>query len=176
VPDSTLKARLVAEVSSATTTHGTPVNAVLTEPLYSSTHQLILPANSRLIGQVIKAKSARKLHRNGELRVVFERIETSEEAMHALAQLQLQAQAQAERSQAQRSQAMIGNLEGVEVDRRANMQLDEEGGAHTTDSKTRYLSTGLAVLLAAAASHTEAERRKPQAQACVRPPAAPDFA
>jgi hypothetical protein len=153
VPDSTLKARLVAEVSSATATRGTPVNAVLTEPLYSPTHQLILPANSRLIGQVIKAKSARKLHRNGELRVVFERIETSEEAMHALAQLQLQAQAQAERSQ-----AMIGNLEGVEVDRRANMHLDEEGGAHTTDSKTRYLSTGLAVLLAAAASHTEAER------------------
>jgi hypothetical protein len=153
VPDSTLKARLVAEVSSATATRGTPVNAVLTEPLYSPTHQLILPANSRLIGQVIKAKSARKLHRNGELRVVFERIETSEEAMHALAQLQLQAQAQAERSQ-----AMIGNLEGVEVDRHANMHLDEEGGAHTTDSKTRYLSTGLAVLLAAAASHTEAER------------------
>jgi hypothetical protein len=153
LPDSTLKARLVGEVSSATASRGTPVTAALTEPLYSPTHQLILPANSRLIGQVIKAKSARKLHRNGELRVVFERIETSEEAMHALAQLQLQAQAQAERSQ-----AMIGNLEGVEVDRRAHMHLDEEGGAHTTDSKTRYLSTGLAVLLAAAASHTEAER------------------
>ncbi len=152
VPDSTLRARLVAEVSSATATRGTPVTAILTEPLYSPTHQLILPANSRLVGEVIKAKSARKLHRNGELRVVFERIETSEEAMRALGQLQLQAQAQAEHSQ-----AMVGNLEGVEVDRRANMQLDEEGGAHTTDSKTRYLSSGLAVLLAAAASHTEVE-------------------
>ena len=52
---------------------------------------------------------------------------------------------------------MIGNLEGVEVDKRANMQLDEEGGARTTDSKTRYLSSGLAVMLAAAASHTEVE-------------------
>ena len=152
VPDSTLKARLVAEVSSATATRGTPVTAVLTEPLYSPTHQLILPANSRLVGQVLKAKSARKLHRNGELRVVFERIETSEEAVQALAQVQTQAQAQAEHSQ-----AMVGNLEGVEVDRRANMQLDDEGGARTTDSKTRYLSSGLAVLLAAAASHTEVE-------------------
>jgi len=152
VPDRTLRARLIAEVSSATATRGTPVTAILTEPLYSPTHQLILPANSRLVGEVIKAKSARKLHRNGELRVVFERIETSEEAMRALGQLQLQAQAQAEHSQ-----AMVGNLEGVEVDRRANMQLDEEGGAHTTDSKTRYLSSGLAVLLAAAASHTEVE-------------------
>jgi hypothetical protein len=152
-PDSTLKARLVAEVSSATATRGTPVSAILTEPLYSPAHQLILPANSRLVGEVIKAKSARKLHHNGELRVVFERIETSDEGVKALAQVQREAQAQAERSQ-----AMIGNLEGVEVDRRANMQLDEEGGARTTDSKTRYLSTGLAVMLAAAASHTEAER------------------
>jgi hypothetical protein len=154
VPDSTLKARLVAEVSSATATRGTPVTAVLTEPLYSPTHQLILPANSRLIGEVVKAKSARKLHHNGELRVIFERIETSDEAVQALAQLQMQAQ----QAHAERSQAMVGNLEGVEVDRRANMQLDEEGGARTTDSKTRYLSTGLAVMLAAAASHTEAER------------------
>ena len=150
VLDSTLKARLVAEVSSATATRGTPVTAVLTEPLYSPTHQLILPANSRLIGQVVKAKSARKLHHNGELRVIFERIETSDEAVQALAQLQMQAQAE-------RSQAMVGNLEGVEVDRRANMQLDEEGGARTTDSKTRCLSSGLAVMLAAAASHTEVE-------------------
>lgn len=151
-PDSTLKARLVAEVSSATATRGTPVSAILTEPLYSPTHQLILPANSRLVGEVIKAKSARKLHHNGELRVVFERIETSDEGVQALAQVQREVQAPAERSQ-----AMTGNLEGVEVDRRANMQLDEEGGARTTDSKTRYLSTGLAVMLAAAASHTETE-------------------
>jgi hypothetical protein len=153
VPDSTLRARLVAEVSSATATRGTPVTAMLTEPLYTPTHQLILPANSRLIGEVVKAKSARKLHHNGELRVIFERIETSDEGLQALAQVQKETQEQAERSQ-----AMIGNLEGVEVDRRANMQLDEEGGARTTDSKTRYLSTGLAVMLAAAASHTEAER------------------
>jgi hypothetical protein len=165
-PDSTLKARLVAEVSSATASRGTPVTALLTEPLYSPTHQLIFPANTRLVGQVVKAQPARKLHRNGELRVIFERIETSEEALQAQAQLQQQAQAQAERSQAQversqaqaeRSQAMIGNLEGVEVDKRSNIQLDEEGGAHTTTSKTRYLSTGLAVMLAAAASHTEVE-------------------
>jgi hypothetical protein len=160
-PDSTLKARLVAEVSSATASRGTPVTAILTEPLYSPAHQLILPANSRLVGQVTKAKAARKLHHNGELRVIFESIQTSDEGMQALAQVQKETQAQAERSEAQaqaQSQAMVGNLEGVEVDRRANMQLDEEGGARTTDSKTRYLSTGLAVMLAAAASHTEAER------------------
>ncbi len=72
--------------------------------------------------------------------------------MQALSQVQ----AQTEHLQAS-SQGMIGNLEGVEVARSANMKLDEEGGAHTTDNKTRYLSTGLAVLLAAAASHPDAE-------------------
>src|SRR5467141_13661 len=148
VPDSTLKARLVAEVSSATATRDTTVTAILTEPMYSPAHQLLLPANSRLIGRVLQAKPAHKMHHNGELRVIFERIETSEEAVQALSQMQ----AQPEHLQAG-SQAMVANLEGLEVARSAHMKLDEEGGARTTDSKTRYLSTGLAVLLAAAASH-----------------------
>ena len=161
VSDSTLKARLVAEVSSATASRGTPVTAILTEPFYSPTHQLILPANSRLVGEVVQAKPAQKLHHNGELRVIFERIETPDEVQQGLEQTQAQVQAQTENSPAHlhvRSQSMIGNLEGVEVDRKANMKLDEEGGAHTTDSKTRYLSTGLAVLLAAAAAHPDGER------------------
>ena len=50
---------------------------------------------------------------------------------------------------------MQGTLEGVDVDRAANLKLDEEGGAQATDPKTRYLSTGFAVLMAAAASHTD---------------------
>lgn len=154
VPDSTLKARLVTEVSSATAVRGTAVTAILTEPLYSPAHQLILPANSRLVGRVLQAKPAHRLHHNGELRVIFERIETSEEAVQALSQMQMQTQA--ENAQAS-SQAMAGNLEGLEVARSAHMKLDEEGGARTTDSKTRYLSTGLAVLLAAAATHPDGE-------------------
>jgi hypothetical protein len=156
VPDSTLKARLVAEVSSATASRGTMVTAVLTEPFYSPTHQLILPANSRLVGEVVQAKPAHLLHHNGELRVIFERIETPEEVQQALTQTQAQPENSPTHLHA-RSQSMIGNLEGVEVDRKANMKLDEEGGAHTTDGKTRYLSTGLAVLLAAAAAHPDTD-------------------
>jgi len=152
VPDSTLKARLVAEVSSATARRDTAVTAVLSEPLYSPTKQLVLPANSRLIGRVLLAKPAHKLHHNGELRLIFDRIETPDEAAQALAQVR----EQAEHPEA-RSQGMIGNLEALEVARSAHMKLDEEGGAHTTDNQTRYLSTGLAVLLAAAASHPDAE-------------------
>jgi hypothetical protein len=162
VADTTLKARLVAEVSSATASRGAEVAAVLIEPLYSPSHQLILPVNSRLIGEVVQAKPARMLHHNGELRVIFERIEMPEDVQQAVLQTQQEAEERASVENALlrphvRSQGMIGNLEGVEVDRKANMKLDEEGGARTTDSKTRYLSSGLAVLLAAAASHPESE-------------------
>src|SRR5260221_6194315 len=52
---------------------------------------------------------------------------------------------------------MQGSGEGMEADRRAGLKLDEEGGAQATDSKTRYLSTGFTILMAAAASHSDTE-------------------
>ena len=133
--DTVLHARLVLEVSSATATRGNPVVAQLTEPLYSTDHRLLLPSESRLIGRVLEAKPARHLHRNGELRIIFEHIEVPGGTL----------------------QAVQGTLEGLEVDRAAHLKLDEEGGAHATDSKTRYLSTGVALALAAAAAHPDAE-------------------
>jgi hypothetical protein len=136
VANTILHARLVLEVSSATATRGSPVVAELTEPVYSPDHQLLLPSGSRLIGRVLEARPARLLHRNGELRVIFEHIEVPGGNL----------------------QEVQGTLEGIEVDRSAHMKLDEEGGARTTDSKTRYLSTGIAVLLAAAAAHPDVDR------------------
>jgi hypothetical protein len=134
-PDTTIHARLAHDVSSATANRGTPIEAVTTRPVFNAEHQLLLPANSRIFGEVTHAKPAGKLHHNGELRVVFERIATPEG----------------------KTQAMHGSLEGVEVDRAASMKLDSEGGAHATDGKSRYVSTGLAVVVAAAAAHPESD-------------------
>ena len=135
IQNALLRARLVLPVSSATARHGTPVLALLTEPMFSPDHRVILPADTRLIGQVVQVKPARRLHHNGELRFIFEHIETPQGGL----------------------QGMQGSLEGMQVDRAASMRLDEEGGTRVTDSKGRYLSTGLTVLLAAAASHPDAE-------------------
>jgi hypothetical protein len=134
--DSVLHARLLLEVSSATATRGTPVVAELTRPVYSADHQLLLPCGSRLIGQVVEARAARSLHRNGELRVIFEHIEMPGGNL----------------------QEVQGTLEGIEVDRAAHMKLDEEGGARATDSKTRYLTTGMAIAMAAVAAHPDVDR------------------
>ena len=138
-PESLVHARLLLEVSSATSSRGAPVVALLTEPVFSADHRLVLPAESRIIGQVIQAKPARNLHRNGSLRLIFEHIETPEG----------------------RLRPAQGSLEGVEVDKAVLMRLDEEGGAHTTNSKTRYLSTGLAIAMAAVASRPDVERGAP---------------
>ncbi len=134
--DTILHARLLLEVSSATATRGSPVVAELTQPMYSRDYRLLLPSGSRLIGQVVEARPARRLHRNGELRVIFEHIELPGGNL----------------------QEVQGTLEGIEVDKRAHLKLDEEGGAHATDSKTRYLSTGVALLMAALAAHPDMDR------------------
>jgi len=74
--DSVLHARLAAEVSSATAQRGNAISAVLTEPVFSQDRHVLLPANSVIAGEVIKAVPARRLHHNGDLRVIFNRIET----------------------------------------------------------------------------------------------------
>jgi hypothetical protein len=138
--DTVLHARLVLEVNSATATRGTPVVAELTEPVYSADHHLLMPSGCRLIGQVVEARPARRLHRNGELRVIFEHIEMPGGNL----------------------QEVQGTLEGIEVSRTAHLKLDEEGGARATDSKTRYLSTGFALLMAAAVGHADVDHHKGQ--------------
>jgi hypothetical protein len=138
-PGSTLRARLAAGITSADAHPGTPVEAVLTNPVFTSSHELLLPAGSRIVGQVTQARPARKLHRNGVLRMSFERITTPEG----------------------KQQEMKGALEGAEVDRTANLKLDEEGGARATDSKSRYISTALSISVAAVASHPESDNGEP---------------
>jgi hypothetical protein len=138
--DTLLHARLVLELSSATATRGTPVVAELTEPVYSADHHLLIPSGCRLIGQVVEARPARRLHRNGELRVIFEHIEVPGGNL----------------------QEVQGTIEGMEVSRAAHLKLDEEGGARATDSKTRYLSAGFALLMAAAVGHADVDHPKGQ--------------
>jgi hypothetical protein len=138
-PASTVNARLSGEISSATAHRGTPIEAVITVPVFNAQHQLVLAANSRISGEVTHAKPAGKLHHNGELRVVFERVVTPEGV----------------------TQTVRGNLEGVQVDRAANLNLDDEGGARVSDSKSRYLSTGLAIGIAFAAARPESDSGAP---------------
>jgi hypothetical protein len=123
-PDSLLSARLVTALDSAKTPRGTAMDAVLTEPIFSAAHELILPEGTRLEGEVTFAKAAQRWHRNGQLRFLLER-----------AQLP-----------AQDPSPLLGSLYAVDVSQDDHVTLDDEGGARVTNAKTRFVAPALAVL------------------------------
>jgi hypothetical protein len=71
-------------------------------------------------------RAARRLHRNGQLRIVFREVVLPDGTV----------------------QNVETTLQGIQSDSADNVQLDSEGGAKSTSSKMRYLSTGATVGLA----------------------------
>ena len=122
---STIHALLKTPLSSASVQRARRL-AVMTEPLFTDT-QLILPEGTVLSGSVLQVQPARRLHRNGQLRIVFHQIVPPKSA----------------------EQQVEASLEGVEVKDDENLSLDSEGGAQATTPKTRYLTTGISLALAA---------------------------
>jgi hypothetical protein len=124
-PGSLVHAVLLTPLNSATTLKSADVEAQLSQPLVDQSH-LILPAGTRLRGSVLQVRPARRLHRNGQLRIVFREVILPDGVV----------------------QTVDTRLEGIQSDSADNAQLDSEGGAKSTSSKTRYLSTGASVGLA----------------------------
>jgi hypothetical protein len=124
-PGSLVHAVLLTPLDSATTLKSADVEAELTQPLLDQGH-LILPAGTRLRGTVLQVRPARRLHRNGQLRIAFREVILPSGAV----------------------QTVDTRLQGIQADSADNAQLDSEGGAKSTASKTRYLSTGASVGLA----------------------------
>jgi len=123
---SVVHARLETALSSATAKMGDPVEALITEPLVVSDH-LILPEGSVIKGSVVQVARARRLGRNGQLRILFHQVAPP----HGI------------------EQRVETNLEGVAVAKGEHLKLDAEGGAQVTTPRTRYLTTGIQVMLAA---------------------------
>jgi hypothetical protein len=123
-PDSVLSARLLTALDSAKTPRGTSLEAILTEPVFSAAHELILPEGTRLAGEVTLAKPARSWHRNGQLRFLVERVQAPGEE----------------------SAPLLGALEAVDVSQDDRVTIDDEGGARVMNSKTRLVAPVLAVL------------------------------
>lgn len=124
-PGSLVHAVLLTPLNSATTAKSTDIEAVLSQPL-TDQGRLILPAGTHLRGTVLQVRPARSWHRNGQLRIVFREIVLPDGAV----------------------QQVDTKLQGIQSDSADNAQLDSEGGAKSTSSKTRYLSTGASVGLA----------------------------
>jgi type IV secretory pathway VirB10-like protein len=122
---SVVHARLVTPLSSATSRKGQDIEAVLSQPLMDG-DRLILPQGSRLKGTVKQAQPARRMKKNGQLRIAFSELVPPDGI----------------------EQKIVSTLEGVQAGKDANVKLDSEGGAEATTSKSRYLGTAVSLGLA----------------------------
>lgn len=122
VPGSILSARLVTALDSKATLRGTPIEAVLSEPVFSASGEVILLEGTRLTGEVTYAKPARRFRRSGQLRFLFDTVHASEAP----------------------SRALLASLHAVHS-AEGGLALDEEGGASVSNAKTRFLAPALAI-------------------------------
>jgi hypothetical protein len=133
---SSVHVRLITALSSATAQQGQEVEAVLSQPLFDG-NRLVLPQGSRLKGSVVQVRPARRLSRNGQLRMVFHELVLPDGL----------------------EQKVETTLAGVQAGKGQDVKLDAEGGAEANSPKTRYLATGISVMLALASAHTDADAR-----------------
>ena len=135
-PDSILTARLQTTLDSRSTPRGAPLEAIIAEPVFAEDGRLIFPEGTKLAGEVTFAQPARRFHRNGQLRFLFERVEPPN----------------------QQAAPMLAALHAIDVSADNRVALDDEGGAAVQNSKTRFVEPALA-LLALRASFDQGEGR-----------------
>jgi hypothetical protein len=135
-PGSLVHVRLVSPLSSATDHRDTPVRAVVSQPLFSSDHTLILPEGARLNGTITEAVPARLFGRNGQLRFTFRQLELTPGA----------------------ARTVEASLQGIDADSKGHLQLDAEGGAHAVTPKTNYVMPAIDVFLAATSLDLDGDR------------------
>ena len=128
-----VSARLLTPLSSATARRGSPIEAVVTRPVFSADQGLLIPEGSLLHGEVIDARPARRFHRNGKKLFVFRQIELPAKA----------------------AQEIKGYVEGVEADLDAHVALDSEGAVRASSPKTRFIFSALAAAAAGLSLHQD---------------------
>ena len=70
-----LHLHLLTPVDSSTSTAGTQIEAVVSQPYYQADHQLLYPAGTRVTGTVQKASSAGWMKRNGSIVFAFSSVQ-----------------------------------------------------------------------------------------------------
>jgi hypothetical protein len=137
-PDSVAQMRILSNLSSADARVGDIMNGVLSEPLFSAEHKLVLPEGTRLDGKITLARPARLLHRGGQLRFAIDNMEVPTIAREQSAE---------PAAPSTRIEPIQAQLTDVEADPH-EVKVDPEGTAKATESKTRLLRPAIAALIA----------------------------
>lgn len=131
---SMIYARLMTPLDSKTAKAGSPVQALLSYPMYSSDHRLIFPEGSRLEGEVVSAHGPGFFAHGGELALKFTKIEPPLNIMTSASQ----------------TREIQGRLVGVEPPVDLNqLRIDDGGQAEVARTKERFLAPAFALAGAA---------------------------
>jgi len=130
--DLAAQVRLLTPLSSANAHTNTKVEAIVTQPIFSGNHELSLPEGTLLTGRVRRSQPARWFHRGGQLRFTFDQITPPAYTAHASISL--------ERKEIQLAKA--------EPDPQAHIQIDSEGNVRSTEPKSRFLGSAVALIVA----------------------------
>jgi hypothetical protein len=123
-PNAILKARLTTTLDSRETPRGSTLEAIVSEPVFADDGRLIFPEGTKLTGGVTFAMPARRFHRNGQLRFLFEQVELPTAGVAPL----------------------LASLHAADVSGDDGIALDDEGGAAVKNSKTRFVAPAVALL------------------------------
>ena len=128
-PDSVVTARLTCSITSMAQ-QGERVEAVVSEPLYSDDHQLLLPAGTRLMGIVLDAEPARFWRRGGELRFAFNELQLPpiSKTRHPVS-------------------AVNGTVVKLQPIESGGIRVDSEGQARSVESKLRFVAPAIQAFL-----------------------------
>jgi hypothetical protein len=118
------------------------VEAVVTAPLFSPEHKLVLPEGTHLTGEIVLAKKARHFHRAGQLRFNFQKVDLPPDAKNLRPGMPL--------PEPIKTQA---TLEAAEGSGKAPIQVDSEGGVKAKESNTRFIAPAISVLIASHAGY-----------------------
>jgi hypothetical protein len=166
LPDSVVHARLLTALNSASATQGQAVEAVLTAPLFSPDHKLLLPEGATLTGTVVMAKKARSFHRAGQLRFNFQKLDLPPEVANLRPTQPTPALREPTPVSAEPPSTKVqATLEAAEGNGATPIKVDSEGGVQAKESKTRFIAPVISLLLASRAADTDSGRHDADAGA-----------
>ena len=140
--DQVAEVRLLTPVTSMNARTDDKIAGVLSQPLFSADHKLVLPEGTRLEGKIRQARPARYFHRNGQMRFTFDQVELADFATLP----------------AHNVQSPEAHLVSAEADAREGVKVDEEGTAKATESKKRLLGPAIALLVATKSLDNDADK------------------
>jgi hypothetical protein len=105
-PEWRLHAYLQQTISSANRKPGDSFEAMVSEPIFDSRHEVVVPQGSQLVGEITRSKPAKSFGRQGKLRFHFRELKLPSGF----------------------SQPVEGTLVGVDANKSADLQIDSEGG------------------------------------------------